>query len=131
MPKPQHWPTSIDAPGARAQLVAALVRDMRSGVKPRYGSAAVVHAAPRRGVCTARRVPPRFEICQPADQERGLSRTKAGGALLLLDLVLTSLSYAGVLATAGSGRYYVATGTILFGAFALVRGLIEVSTARE
>jgi hypothetical protein len=42
---------------------------------------------------------------------------KAGGALLLLGMVFTSLSYAGVLATAGSGRYYIATGAILFGAF--------------
>lgn len=64
-------------------------------------------------------------------KKRGLSRVKAGGALLLLGLVLTSLSYAGVLATAGTGRYYIATGAILFGAFTLVRGLIEVSTARE
>jgi hypothetical protein len=68
---PQHWPTSLDAPGARAQLVAALVRDMRSGVKSPTLSAEVQQwyalSADERLHCSTSH--DRFETRQSADQE--------------------------------------------------------------
>lgn len=69
-------------------------------------------------------------VNQPT-RPRGLSKIKTGGFWLVLGLVFTYVSYIGALDQAGTGRYFVATGAIVWGAYTLLRGLGEFTSVRK
>ena len=126
MTKPRHWPASLAEPDALRQLVLSVAQDTRSGVKvdvlteelhQSYGlsydeAAGVLEAVDKMLV----------QVKQPT-RAGGFARIKKGALWLVLGLVFTCVSYMGAIGQAGNGRYYVATGAILWGAFTLMRGI--------